>query len=311
MICKEIMVITDTEGAELVSDAFFIIGCNGVKIDDKNDIKQLTNDKDNLYWDYIEENLLCTEDDKSVKVSGFVSQELLEEKLEELKSVLNDYGLSVKISVADCDIDWYQNWKKYYKPLEAGRYIIIPEWQKGQVRSEKIKIYINPGMAFGTGEHQSTRLCLKLMSELDFTGKRALDIGCGSGILGIAAIKSNARSCHMCDIDSVAVEAAKQNALINGVQDCVIIENADWTKNNADIKADIILANLTADILINISQAVADKHIAEGGYLICSGIIKGKSKQVKECFEPKGFIIEKNLEEEGWSALLMRKSNGL
>ena len=86
--------------------------------------------------------------------------------------MLNDYGLSVKISVADCDIDWYQNWKKYYKPLEAGRYIIIPEWQKGQVRSEKIKIYINPGMAFGTGEHQSTRLCLKLMSELDFTGKK-------------------------------------------------------------------------------------------------------------------------------------------
>ena len=169
MICKEIMVITDTEGAELVSDAFFIIGCNGVKIDDKNDIKQLTNDKDNLYWDYIEENLLCTEDDKAVKVSGFVSQELLEEKLEELKSVLNDYGLSVKISVADCDIDWYQNWKKYYKPLEAGRYIIIPEWQKVKF-GRKIKLY-KPGHGVRT-ESTNHEIMFKADVRAGFTGKR-------------------------------------------------------------------------------------------------------------------------------------------
>lgn len=301
MIWKEITLSTDTEGSELIADAFFSIGCSGVKIADKNDLLDIM--KGGGMWDYIDEKLLLA--DETVKVSGFVSEDSLADKLEELTEILTSYGISAEYIIRDIDDEsWYENWKKYYSPIQAGAFVVVPKWLKYANTENKTLIFIDPGMAFGTGEHESTKMCLMLMSELEFAGKSVIDVGTGSGILGIGAVKRGAKSCYMCDIDSVAVKAAKENAVLNAVDDISEIEAADLlTKKN--MKADIVLANLTADILIRLSAGLT-AHTNDGATLICSGIIHSRKDEVISAFMQKGFSLIKHIEMGEWNALLLR-----
>ena len=297
----EITVHTDTEGAELIADAFFSIGCvGGVKIVDKNDVLDII--ANNKMWDYIDEELLTQS--KVVKVSGYVSHDEKEKKMAELEERLRDlssfnesYG-EIVVSEID-DESWHETWKKYYHPIDAGRYVIVPKWLKHDA-GDKIKILMDPGMAFGTGEHESTKMCLQLMSEVDFYGKNVIDVGTGSGILGIGAVLSGAKSCYMCDIDSVAVKAAQENADLNGVGEKVEIELADLLQK--DIKGDVVLANLTAGILVRLSADLS-KHMEKGGVLICSGIIHAKKQEVEDAFVKSGFTLDKAIKMGEWNAL--------
>ncbi len=300
MIWKEITLSTDTEGSELIADAFFSIGCGGVKIVDKNDVLDII--KSGGTWDYIDEKLLFADD--TVKVSGFVSEESLADKLEELSEIVRGYGYRGEYSVRDIDDEsWYDNWKKYYSPIQAGQFVVVPKWLKHDELDNKTPIYIDPGMAFGTGEHESTKMCLLLMSEVDFVGKSAIDVGTGSGILGIGAVKRGAKSCYMCDIDSIAVKAAKENAELNGVQHLVEIEAADLLTKKS-MCADIILANLTADILIRLSGGLK-KHANDGAIVICSGIIHSRKQEVITTFLQQGFTLIKHIEMGEWNALML------
>lgn len=301
MIWKEITLSTDTEGSELIADAFFSIGCSGVKIADKKDLLDII--KSGGMWDYIDEKLLLA--DETVKVSGFVSEDSLADKLTELTEILNAYGINAEYIIRDIDDEsWYENWKKYYSPIQAGSFVVVPKWLKYENSENKTLIFIDPGMAFGTGEHESTKMCLMLMSELEFVGKSVIDVGTGSGILGIGAVKRGAKSCYMCDIDSVAVKAAKENAVLNAVDDISEIEAADLlTKKN--MKADIVLANLTADILIRLSAGLA-AHTNDGATLICSGIIHSRKDEVISTFTQKGFSLIKHIEMGEWNALMLR-----
>lgn len=296
----EIKVKTTSEGTDLIADAFFSIGClGGVKIMDKNDILETL--KTEKFWDYVDENLL--KQDEYATVSGFVSIEEFDEKLAEFKeftSSLNYPVLGISVDKID-DVNWYENWKKHYAPIEIGKYVIIPNWLEYK-KEGFTQIRIDPGMAFGTGEHESTKMCLKLMSDLDFTGLDVIDVGTGSGILGIAAMLSKAKSCYMCDIDSIAVTAAKENAKINKVNDLVEIENADLLTKK-DKKADVVLANLTASILKRLSIHLKD-HMKENGKLICSGIINSLKDEVMEAFISKGFKLEKELNMGEWNGLM-------
>lgn len=303
MNCKEIIINTNTEGSELVADAFFSIGCNGVKIIDKNDILDII--KDHKLWDYVDEELLKNEED-TVKVSGFVSEDELTDKLDQLHSIINNYPFINGIVVVNNNVDWYNNWKNFYKPIEAGKFVVIPKWLKYDNKDNKTEIFIDPGMAFGTGEHQSTRLCLMLMSLIDIQNKNVIDVGTGSGILGIGAIKRGAKSCYMCDIDSIAIKAAKENAQLNNIicNESVIIESADLLEKEPQ-KAEIILANLTADILIRLSWGLKE-HIAKGGYMICSGIINSRYDEVVSAYSEIGFTLEKKMQMDDWSAILFR-----
>lgn len=295
----EITVNTDSEGTELIADAFFSIGCaGGVKITDVNDVLDII--AHNKMWDYVDENLLKA--DKSAKVSGFVSLDEKDGKIKELKEYLVGEGVpfgEINTSVID-DESWVDTWKKYYRPIEAGRYDIVPKWINHNSSPEKIKILMDPGMAFGTGEHESTKMCLMLMSGIDFNDKAVIDVGTGSGILGIAAIKSGAKSCYMCDIDSVAVKAAKENAELNGVLPDAVIELADLLVG--DRKADAVLANLTAGILIRLSEGLS-AHMNKGGVLICSGIIHERKKEVIDAFESAGFVLSEALSLGEWDGL--------
>ncbi|HHU43608.1 MAG: 50S ribosomal protein L11 methyltransferase [Bacillota bacterium] len=295
-VWKKITVTTDTQGSELTADAFFSIGLNGVEIQDKNDIKDIIKQK--KMWDYIDESLITSSPD-FVKVSGFIAEENITEKLKELKEILKLYGINGDITITDINDDtWYENWKKFYTPIVAGSFVITPEWLEYENKDNLIEIKIDPGMAFGTGEHETTRMCLELMSELNFHNKSVIDIGCGSGILGIAALKKGAKSCYMSDIDSVAVKAAKANAKLNNIN--AQIELADIFKKK-DIKADIILANLTADLLIKLYKDIRN-YIEKGGIAILSGIINDRTQETLTAYLSQGFSLIRKLSLGEWTA---------
>lgn len=300
----EISVKTNSEGTDLIADAFFTIGClGGVKIIDKNDVIDILNS--NLLWDYIDESIFQRAE--IAQVSAFVSKEELSAKLDEFQKICTERNYPIgEINVTEIDDDsWYDSWKKFYSPLEIGNYAIVPEWINYENKNNLIKVLIDPGMAFGTGEHESTKMCLSLMSDIPFEGKDVIDVGTGSGILGVASMLSGAKSCYMCDIDSVAVKAASENAKLNKVEDKVEIELADLLTKK-DKKADVILANLTADILIRLSKDLPD-HMQNGAVLICSGIIHERKKEVIDAFLQAGLTLEKDLIMGEWNGLRFKK----
>lgn len=306
---KEITVNTTTEGSDLVAMTLYDNGSEGVSIFDSSDILDLI--KSDIIWDYIEENLLVN--NKIVKVKGYFNQENFEnvyhkiaDELAEIKSNSPfDLG-SLELIVADIDDqDWVNEWKKYYKPIHIGDIVIVPNWIKYTAQPNEKIVYMDPGMAFGTGEHESTRLCLKLLSELDVQGKTVLDIGTGSGILGIASSVCGADTVYMSDIDAVAVKSAKVNAKLNNLKGNVIIENGDLVAN-AKIKGDIVFANITADILITLSKQL-ENCIKEGGYIILSGIIKVRYEEVLNAFLACGYTLDKTLIDGEWCGIRLVK----
>ncbi len=297
---KEVIIDTNTKGADIIADAFFSIGCDGVKIIDKADLLEVQ--KDSTLYDYIDEKLFTQSD--IVKVSGFIAEEDLPHKLSALKNILSNYDFVEDITILDCDIDWYNNWRQYYQPIEIGNFVIVPKWTRYDNADNKTIITINPGMAFGTGQHQSTQLSLQLMSTINMQDKRVIDIGTGSGILAISALKSQAKSCYMCDIDSLAIKMARQNLILNNAEKNAILENIDLSEKPPQ-QADIILANLTADILIDLSDTIS-RNLVNGGTLICSGIIKDRHNEVIELYKSKGFTKIKSIFADDWSAVLFR-----
>lgn len=305
---KEIVVETTSQGADFVAGIFFSLGASGVKIDDPNDIDEVINSK--YHWDYIEQTLLDNRGG-AVKVSCFVSLEDCERKVEQIQQQLAeisgiDMG-SLAITVQDyTDYDWLTEWKKYYKPIAAGSFTVVPAWQSYTPAKDETIIKIDPSMAFGTGDHESTKLCLTLMSQLDFCGKQVIDVGTGSGILGIAAVLKGAKHCYMCDIDSLAIRSSTDNARLNNVQDSVTIQESDLISNTA-ITGEIVLANLTADILLRLAKDLP-KHICKGGLLVCSGIIRKKRDEVIAAFQSAGMRLVTAADMGDWDALLLQQA---
>lgn len=293
----ELIVSTNQEGAELTADAFFSIGCDsGVKILDRNDVLDALNS--GIIWDYVDEKLL--KEDDTVRVSGFVSLEEKAAKLAALSAILEERKVKYReiTEVEIDDVDWFNNWKRHYSAIEEGDFVIVPKWLKFTPSEGKTPVFIDPSMAFGTGEHESTRLCLRLLSGRTLEGKKVIDVGTGSGILGIAAALRGAE-CYLCDIDSIAVAAAQENARLNNVE--VKVELADLLTLNAE-KCDLMLANLTADILIRLS-ADAASCIKKGGVIICSGIIHARKAEVIKVFALEGFTLMQEEALGEWNAL--------
>ena len=304
MIYKEITVNTTTEGSELVAYILEELGSEGVSIYDSSDILELY--KSDIIWDYIDENVLKSSE--IVKVKGFYNQDEYEkvylnllEKLEELKEN-SPFNLgSLEVSVMDInDEDWVNVWKKYYKPIHINDIVIVPCWLDYQKQENEKVVYLDPGMAFGTGEHESTKLCLTLFSELDTIGKDVLDVGTGSGILGITASVCGAKSVYMSDIDAVAIESCKQNAKLNKLGDYEIA--LDDLVATCHKKGDIVFANITADILIKLSKDII-KLVKKDGYIILSGIIKARYDEVLKAYLDSGFTLDKSMVMGEWCGI--------
>lgn len=296
---KTITVFTNHNDADLISSAMFDAGAGGVSILDKQDFLDLV--KSDVIWDYVDESVL--EQSEVVKVStmceptdtDFLGN--LQANLEEMKKNGVQFG---EILIGDIDAADYENeWKKYYNPIKTKHITIVPTWIDYKAsKGEKI-MRLDPGMAFGTGSHATTRMCLELM---DVNGKDVIDVGCGSGILGIAAKICGAKSVYMCDIDEQAVEFARQNAALNHVD--AVIERADLLEG--DRQADFIFANITADILMRFSKSIG-KHLRKGGIIVLSGIIDTREAEVVQCYRDAGYEIIERQSIDDWRAFKLKR----
>ena len=304
---KEISVYTTSEAADLVADVFFSEGGSGVCISDKKDIIELM--KSHTVWDYVDEKLLDMPDDVAV-VKGFAPQSGWQKSLERIRQALEEMkansggGLnfgSFEIVTRDVDdSEWLDAWKNHFKPISIGGVVICPKWIELDA-GDKVKVLIDPGMAFGTGEHETTAMCVELMQDFELAGKSVLDIGCGSGILGVCALKLGAQRAYMMDIDPLALEASAGCARLNGVEERSVI-----SKELPEVSCDLVLMNIVAEILISYRGEVYSR-LKKGGAVILSGIIEGKLDAVIRAYEEAGFEKIKVLRKGEWFALSMRK----
>lgn len=305
----ELTIHTTTEGSELIADILWRYTNYGVAISDVKDVIALQNNKV-MYWDYIDDSLLG--DRRDLLVKAFVPKDetaktlpLIREDFEVLsencRGITSLGTLETTLREVEGD-DWIEIWKSHFRPLHIGeRIVVCPEWIKYDRKPNEEVVKLDSNMAFGTGEHETTSMCLKLLQRYLTPSSVCIDVGCGSGILGISAIKLGAKYAYLTDIDYVAVESAKHNAEINGVAQSVTVAHSNLLENS-DVKGDIILANITAEILCGLAPSIP-KNLKEGGTLILSGIIKSRLDMVIKAFTAQKLTLEEKIKDGEWIAL--------
>ncbi|MDE6597582.1 MAG: 50S ribosomal protein L11 methyltransferase [Clostridia bacterium] len=304
----ELTIHTTSEASELVADVLWRYTNYGVAISDVKDVIALQRNKAK-YWDYIDESLTTGGD---VLVKAFIALDetektlpLIRADLDELKengAGLLSFGTFETTRREVEGDDWLEIWKKHFRPLHIGnRIVVCPEWIEYTKQPHEEVVKLDSNMAFGTGEHETTSMCLKLLQEYLTPDSVCIDVGCGSGILGISAIKLGAKFAYLTDIDEIAVKSATHNSKINCVSEKVKVAKSDLL-DNAEIKGDIMLANITAEILCRLAPSIS-KNLKKSGVLILSGIIESRLEMVKEAFGAQGLNIDKQLHEGEWFAL--------
>ncbi len=238
-----------------------------------------------INWNYLEDNLIDV-DEGSTKILAYLNNDEDGKKsLERMKKTLENFvEISTKIIK---DEDWANNWKTYYKPFELDEVAIVPSWE--EYSTDKTIVKIDPGMAFGTGTHETTTLCLNALTKYLKEGDIIYDIGCGSGILGIASLLRGASSAIAVDIDPIAIDATFENAKLNGVEDRIKI----YKGNLLDVvsgSGNIIVSNIIAEIIVKMIGDLKD-HLLPEGYFITSGIIEKRVKLVEDALIENGFTI--------------------
>ena len=299
---------TTTEGSELIADIMWRYTNYGVAISDIKDVIALQQNKA-MYWDYIDEQILAERGD--VLVKAFVPMDevdktlaLIREDLEELERNSRGFVALGTLETSRREVegdDWIEIWRKHFRPIHLGSIVVCPEWIEYAKQPHEEVVKLDSNMAFGTGEHETTSMCVKLLQEYLTPESVCIDVGCGSGILGISAVKLGAKLAYLTDIDYVAVESAKHNAQINGVSDKVVVAHSNLL-DNAQIKGDIMLANITAEILVGLAPSIP-KNLKKGGTLILSGIIESRQPMVIEAFTAQNLTLDKRIKEGEWLAL--------
>ncbi len=313
MIYLELTITTTPEAQELVADKLWEYTSYGVSICDDNDIIELINKRRQTY-DYLEDSLtesvnttvtlvkcyLDLNTDSSVFLS--IENELSAMK-ERAKGFINFGSLEMVKRQVDGD-DWIEIWRKHYRPMDKGRVVVCPEWIDYDNKENKVVVKIDSNMAFGTGEHETTSMCIEFIGETIKENQVVLDIGTGSGILGITAVKLGAKCSYMTDIDEVAVKTAKHNAILNGVSEKCII-TTDNLLNNVDTVADLVVANITADILCILAKDIK-KYIKQNTIIILSGILREKAEEVVQTYSNIGIKVIGSKSQGEWVALLLK-----
>lgn len=305
----EVKVITKSEALEPVQGIFYGLDVKGVAIEDPNDI--LGREQGPLTWDFADLNVLEHKGNAAV-IKGYFSLEdnikevieYIKEKLNELKEMGIDIG-SGKVEYEEVkEEDWANNWKKYYKPTKIGNKMVVkPIWEEYNADEEEMVIEIDPGMAFGTGTHETTRMCVASLEKYIKEDTVVFDIGTGSGILAIAAAKLGAKHAIGVDLDPVAVESAKENVGYNKLNNIEILEG-----NLLDVvegKADLVVANIIAEVICILVDDVK-KVLNKNGMFITSGIIHDRVQMVIDKLESAGFeVVEANKDGE-WNCIVAK-----
>jgi ribosomal protein L11 methyltransferase len=310
----EFTISTSSEAQELVADILWQYTSYGVAISDVKDVVELINDRKST-WDYLDDEVLKELNSTVTLVKAYVALDVAEEtliKIENDLTVLKENcigftetgSLEIVKRVVDGD-DWIEIWKKHYRPIELGKVVICPAWIERQIKEGQIEVLIDSNMAFGTGEHETTSMVIELMQDYIQSANTVLDVGTGSGILGIAAAKLGAKRVVMTDIDYVAVKSAKHNCELNGTADrCEVALNNLLDDKN--VKGELVLANITADVLLILSNTITD-NVSENGVMVMSGIIKSRENEVIDRYSSLGFKLEKRKNKGEWVAIVMRK----
>lgn len=335
----ELKIHASSQGVEMVSELLMRNGITGISVEDPADLQDILNKKNEYGWDYIDDEVKEPKLREPIVRCYLEDSDAGREQLQSLKlQIMNlkslemegrfgwdvDFGrLYAEAEVVD-DADWKDRWKENFKPSRiTDRIVVCPSWETYDPKPEDLVIELDPGMAFGTGTHETTRLCMQLIERYgqgrlwntdaaapagqeDAAGSGTfLDVGCGSGILSIGAALLGCRDVLGVEIDPDAVAAARENVAANGLTDTVRIMEGDLTEG-IDVRADMIAANLMADLVVKLAGSCGD-HLKDGGIFISSGILLEKEEQVARAIGEAGFEILEIAREGEWCAIAAKK----
>ena len=302
----EVAVNTTPDRLDEVTAKLTAAGMASLVIEDEGEFLQFL-EQNRQYWDYVDQELLD-------RMRGVTRVKFYVTDDPDGRAQLEQYtrGLDCEYTALPLsENDWAYSWQKYYKPLPVGeRLYVVPQWERGnQVPPGRVPLYLNPGLTFGTGSHASTQLCLEGVEAHTAPGSAVLDLGCGSGILSIAALALGADHALAVDIDPKAVDVAYENAALNGIGRDRYTVRAGDVLSDASLLAELkqqryglVLANIVADVIIPLSAHVPGL-LEEGGVFLCSGIIDSRAHEVEAALRRSGLTVTKKREKNGWVAL--------
>ncbi|RKI66477.1 50S ribosomal protein L11 methyltransferase [bacterium 1xD42-67] len=305
----EIAIDTAPDRLDRVCAQLAAAGMDSLVIEDEQDFLTFL-EQNRQYWDYVDQELLD-------RMKGVTRVKFYVTDDEDGKKQLEQYtrGLDQEFTATPLtDNDWAYSWQKYYRPLEIGqRLYVVPQWLRDDpVPSGRVPFYLNPGLTFGTGSHASTQLCLEGVEEHTVPGRDVLDLGCGSGILSIAALCLGASRAAAVDIDPKAVDVAYENAALNGigrdrytVRAGNVLSDRALAAELAQKRYHLVLANIVADVIIPLAPQVPGL-LEEDGIFLCSGIIDTRAHEVETALKKAGLTVLRKREKNGWAALEAR-----
>ena len=304
---RYIEVTVNTPGAEIDvrCQEMADMGAGGFVIENKEDFKDFL-EQNHQYWDYVDDELENQFAGVS-RIKCYLTDD--EDGIAVLRRINAAYD-DVTTSYVE-DSDWENNWREYYKPIEVGeKLVVVPEWEEAP-QDGRLPLRLDPGLIFGTGSHATTRMCLAALEKFSKPGVRVLDLGCGSGILGIGALILGCDSCLGVDIDPKAPDVVMSNAALNGIGADKMTAWAGDIIADASLRARIgggyqlVLANIVADVIIPLS-AVVRQFMAPGAVFICSGIIEHRWPETEAALISNGFEILDHKSEEEWHCFVCR-----
>ncbi len=303
----EITISTNTAGADIVSEALLRQGAVGTQIIDRSDVPDP--DKPSGYWELIDPKMIeAMPEDVQVKAWFETVEALrgLESCLRALPELTGmDLGALTLTQEGVHECDWSECWKQYYKPFRAGKHLVIkPSWEQWEKQEGDLIIELDPGMAFGTGTHETTAMCVEMI-ERHYRSGSVLDVGTGSGILAIAAARLGATRVLGVDIDPMAVRVAQENVEKNGLSDRIEIREGDLVAGLDGVKCDFAVANILADV-IALLAAPLKNHLTENALFVCSGILREREEDVKQVLLDNGYTLFDRMEKGDWVALAAR-----